>query len=211
VCIFSFASWAAIETFSNRGLRSFFAIRTPFKVGWFVCAAIVSPAARGRRVLSPLKVSDRTNSTQSKRDRDGEPGTGSSPGVGAGQAHGFRVKGPFDPARGLRYNASCGSIHTRAPSSARSGTGPRARPCSRTPARQMHDSARICRAMWWSRRDGPRRLADRSCAVRNDLLRGACAGFTATRPGVLLALRSASRWGRARYPSVFYHADIAAQ
>jgi isoamylase len=37
-------------------------------------------------------------------DRDGEVWHGFVPGVGAGQPYGFRVKGPFDPARGLRYN-----------------------------------------------------------------------------------------------------------
>ncbi len=37
-------------------------------------------------------------------DRDGEIWHGFVPGVGAGQPYGFRVNGPFDPARGLRYN-----------------------------------------------------------------------------------------------------------
>ena len=37
-------------------------------------------------------------------DRDGDVWHGFVPGVGAGQVYGFRVNGPFDPARGLRYN-----------------------------------------------------------------------------------------------------------
>ncbi|HTX93963.1 MAG TPA: glycogen debranching protein GlgX [Mycobacterium sp.] len=37
-------------------------------------------------------------------ERDGDVWHGFVPGVGAGQAYGFRVDGPFDPARGLRYN-----------------------------------------------------------------------------------------------------------
>jgi isoamylase len=37
-------------------------------------------------------------------DRDGDVWHGFVPGVGPGQAYGFRVSGPFDPGRGLRYN-----------------------------------------------------------------------------------------------------------
>jgi isoamylase len=37
-------------------------------------------------------------------DRDGDVWHGFVPGIGPGQAYGFRVSGPFDPARGLRYN-----------------------------------------------------------------------------------------------------------
>ncbi|OBA74195.1 glycogen debranching enzyme GlgX [Mycobacterium sp. 1554424.7] len=37
-------------------------------------------------------------------ERDGDVWHGFVPGVGPGQAYGFRVGGPFDPARGLRYN-----------------------------------------------------------------------------------------------------------
>jgi isoamylase len=37
-------------------------------------------------------------------ERDGDIFHGFVPGVGAGQAYGFRVSGPFDPGRGLRYN-----------------------------------------------------------------------------------------------------------
>ncbi|OBG24564.1 glycogen debranching protein GlgX [Mycobacterium sp. 852002-51057_SCH5723018] len=37
-------------------------------------------------------------------ERDGDVWHGFVPGVGAGQAYGFRVGGPFDPGRGLRYN-----------------------------------------------------------------------------------------------------------
>jgi isoamylase len=37
-------------------------------------------------------------------DRDGDVWHGFVPGVTAGQAYGFRVSGPYDPARGLRYN-----------------------------------------------------------------------------------------------------------
>jgi isoamylase len=37
-------------------------------------------------------------------DRDGDVWHGFVPGVMAGQAYGFRVNGPYDPARGLRYN-----------------------------------------------------------------------------------------------------------
>jgi isoamylase len=37
-------------------------------------------------------------------ERDGDVWHGFAPGVGPGQAYGFRVTGPYDPARGLRYN-----------------------------------------------------------------------------------------------------------
>jgi isoamylase len=37
-------------------------------------------------------------------DRDGDVWHGFVPGVGPGQAYGFRVAGPFDPGHGLRYN-----------------------------------------------------------------------------------------------------------
>ena len=37
-------------------------------------------------------------------DRDGDIWHGFVPGVGPGQAYGYRVSGPFDPARGMRYN-----------------------------------------------------------------------------------------------------------
>src|SRR5512135_1679505 len=37
-------------------------------------------------------------------DRDGDVWHGFVPGVRAGQAYGFRVSGPFEPARGLWYN-----------------------------------------------------------------------------------------------------------
>ena len=37
-------------------------------------------------------------------ERDGDIRHGFVPGVGPGQAYGFRVSGPYDPARGLRYN-----------------------------------------------------------------------------------------------------------
>jgi isoamylase len=37
-------------------------------------------------------------------DRDGDIWHGFVAGVGPGQAYGFRVSGPFDPGRGLRYN-----------------------------------------------------------------------------------------------------------
>ncbi|HEY1440068.1 MAG TPA: alpha-amylase family glycosyl hydrolase, partial [Mycobacterium sp.] len=37
-------------------------------------------------------------------DRDGDVWHGFAPGLGPGQAYGFRVSGPFDPGHGLRYN-----------------------------------------------------------------------------------------------------------
>ncbi|MBV8347693.1 MAG: glycogen debranching protein GlgX, partial [Mycolicibacterium sp.] len=37
-------------------------------------------------------------------ERDGDIWHGFVPGMGPGQAYGFRVSGPYDPARGLRYN-----------------------------------------------------------------------------------------------------------
>jgi isoamylase len=39
-------------------------------------------------------------------DRDGDVHHGFVPGVGQGQAYGFRVSGAFDPGRGLRYNSA---------------------------------------------------------------------------------------------------------
>ena len=39
-------------------------------------------------------------------DRDGDVWHGFVPEVRAGQAYGFRVSGPFDPAQGLRYNSA---------------------------------------------------------------------------------------------------------
>ena len=39
-------------------------------------------------------------------ERDGDVRHGYVPGVGAGQAYGYRVAGPFDPARGMRFDPS---------------------------------------------------------------------------------------------------------
>ena len=39
-------------------------------------------------------------------DRDGDVRHGFVPGVGPGQAYGYRVAGPFDPARGMRFDAN---------------------------------------------------------------------------------------------------------
>ena len=38
--------------------------------------------------------------------REGDIWLGFVPGVGEGQAYGFRVSGPYDRARGLRYNSA---------------------------------------------------------------------------------------------------------
>ena len=52
------------------------------------------------------------------------------PGVGPGQAYGYRMTGPWEPARGLRYNpASCCSTPTPGRSTGRSGSDRR---CSAT-------------------------------------------------------------------------------
>ncbi|HUO39361.1 MAG TPA: glycogen debranching protein GlgX, partial [Mycobacterium sp.] len=47
---------------------------------------------------------DDTESRLPLGERDGNIWHGFVPGVGPGQAYGFRVDGPFDPAHGLRYN-----------------------------------------------------------------------------------------------------------
>ena len=48
-------------------------------------------------------------------ERDGDTRHGFVPGVTSGQAYGFRVSGPYDPARGLRgivklFENTCGSV-----------------------------------------------------------------------------------------------------
>ena len=58
----------------------------------------------GRRAAVPVR--RRTAPRPGSRCRSTTPGsgTGSCPGVGPGQAYGYRTTGPYDPARGLRYN-----------------------------------------------------------------------------------------------------------
>jgi glycogen operon protein len=63
--------------------------------------AVVS-AADG--VLLCLFDADGTETQVPLRDRDGEVWHGFLPGVGAGQAYGYRATGPYDPHRGLRCN-----------------------------------------------------------------------------------------------------------
>src|SRR5271166_1836669 len=58
----------------------------------------------GDEVILCLFDADGTETQLVLPDRDGDVWHGFVPGVRAGQAYGFRVNGPFDPARGLRYN-----------------------------------------------------------------------------------------------------------
>ncbi len=58
----------------------------------------------GEQVTLCLFDRDGTESRVQLPDRDGDVWHGFVPGVRAGQAYGYRVDGPFDPARGLRYN-----------------------------------------------------------------------------------------------------------
>ncbi|WP_432838062.1 glycogen debranching protein GlgX [Dactylosporangium sp. CA-092794] len=63
--------------------------------------AVVS-AADG--VLLCLFDADGTETRLPLRERDGETWHGFVPGVGPGQAYGYRVTGPYDPGRGMRCN-----------------------------------------------------------------------------------------------------------
>ncbi|HZE15889.1 MAG TPA: glycogen debranching enzyme GlgX, partial [Mycobacterium sp.] len=58
----------------------------------------------GNEVTLCLFDADGTETQLVLPDRDGDVWHGFVPGVRAGQAYGFRVSGPFDPARGLRYS-----------------------------------------------------------------------------------------------------------
>jgi isoamylase len=61
-------------------------------------------ASGGDEVSLCLFDADGTETQLVFPDRDGDVWHGFVPGVGPGQAYGFRVSGPFDPMRGLRYN-----------------------------------------------------------------------------------------------------------
>ncbi|MGB9223031.1 glycogen debranching protein GlgX [Mycobacterium sp.] len=61
-------------------------------------------ASGGDEVRLCLFDADGTETQLLMPDRDGDVWHGFVPGIGRGQAYGFRVSGPFDPARGQRYN-----------------------------------------------------------------------------------------------------------
>jgi isoamylase len=58
----------------------------------------------GDGVLLCLFDADGAETQVPLRERDGDVWHGFVPGVGSGQAYGYRVIGPYDPRRGLRYN-----------------------------------------------------------------------------------------------------------
>jgi len=61
-------------------------------------------ASGGDEVRLCLFDADGTETQLVLPDRDGDVWHGFVPGIGPGQAYGFRVGGPFDPGHGLRYN-----------------------------------------------------------------------------------------------------------
>ena len=63
--------------------------------------AVCSP---GDEVRLCLFDADGTETVLVLPDRDGDVRHGFVPGVGPGQAYGYRVDGPYEPARGLRFN-----------------------------------------------------------------------------------------------------------
>ena len=63
-----------------------------------------SVASGGDEVRLCLFDADEAETQLVLPDRDGDVWHGFVPGVAPGQAYGFRVGGPFDPGRGLRYN-----------------------------------------------------------------------------------------------------------
>ncbi len=65
--------------------------------------AVVSP---GDEVTLCLFDDDGVETRLVLPDRDGDARHGFVPGVGPGQAYGYRVAGPFDPARGMRFDAN---------------------------------------------------------------------------------------------------------
>ena len=96
-------------------------------------------------------------------DNDADIWYGFVPGIGPGQAYGYRVDGPWDPARGLRCNpakllldpyakAVAGTVRVRAGG---------ARPGRRRPQRAVRPGlrARTCPAAWWWTRRFPGRTA----------------------------------------------------
>src|SRR5947207_199633 len=58
----------------------------------------------GNGVLLCLFDGDGTETRVPLLERDGEVWHGYVPGVGPGQAYGYRVTGPYEPRRGLRCN-----------------------------------------------------------------------------------------------------------
>jgi len=61
-------------------------------------------ASGGDEVILCLFDADGVETRLVLPERDGDIRHGFVPGVTPGQAYGFRVSGPYDPARGLRYN-----------------------------------------------------------------------------------------------------------
>ncbi|HTQ22967.1 glycogen debranching protein GlgX [Mycobacterium sp.] len=61
-------------------------------------------SSKGDQVTLCLFDSDGTETRLALPERDGDIWHGFVPGVVAGQAYGFRVSGPYEPGRGLRYN-----------------------------------------------------------------------------------------------------------
>src|ERR1700677_4020831 len=59
----------------------------------------------GEQVALCLFATDGTEERLVLPERDGDVWHGFVPGVGPGQLYGLRVSGPYEPARGLRYNA----------------------------------------------------------------------------------------------------------
>src|ERR1700677_124974 len=60
----------------------------------------------GEQVTLCLFAADGTEERLVLPERDGDVWHGFVPGVGPGQLYGLRVSGPYEPARGLRYNAA---------------------------------------------------------------------------------------------------------
>ena len=63
-------------------------------------------SSNGEQVTVCLFDADGTEERLVLPERDGDVWHGFVPGVGPGQLYGFRVSGPYEPARGLRYNAA---------------------------------------------------------------------------------------------------------
>src|ERR1700752_3673326 len=61
-------------------------------------------SSNGDEVKLCLFDADGTEAQVVLPERDGDVWHGFVPGVGPGQAYGFRVSGPYDRGRGLRYN-----------------------------------------------------------------------------------------------------------
>ena len=145
---------------------------------------------RRQRAAVPVRRRRRREPRSRCSDYDAGVWHGFVPGVGAGQAYGYRVAGRYDPGSGLRFNPAKLLLDPYARAIAGDGAlragGARVR--GRRPGRAEHArlGRRTCRAAWsWTRRSSWRDDARPRRSLRgHGHLRGARQGLHHAPPGV---------------------------